>query len=213
MRGAVSTASAGGCPANASAFDSRLRNGRGGAHLLHRGHVLRGAHALILPARQTKPVSATIAAEIVAQLADGVAYAHSQGVLHRDIKPTNVLLEHTKGVILTPEFTANMVAASECLDFTPKLTDFGLAKIEEFGCGETRPEPSWVRRPICAGASRGAIERDRSAADVYALGTLLYEILTRRSPFVGASDAGICTRSLPSSRRRCTRFGAMFRPT
>ena len=141
---------------------------------------------------QTKPVSATIAAEIVAQLADGVAYAHSQGILHRDIKPTNVLLEQTKGVILTPEFTANMVAASECLDFTPKLTDFGLAKIEELGCGETRTgavmgTPSYMAPEQAAGRS----SEIGPAAHVYALGTLLYEILTRQAPFVGASDAGI----------------------
>ncbi len=125
---------------------------------------------------QTKSVCPAMAAEIVAQLTDGVAYAHSQGILHRDIKPTNVLLEPTKGVTLAPEFAATAPAASKSFDFTPKLTDFGLAKIEELSCGETRTgavmgTPAYMAPEQAAGRSNEI----GPAVDVYALGVLLYE--------------------------------------
>ncbi len=143
-------------------------------------------------AEQTTPVSPTIAAEIVAQLADGVAYAHSQGILHRDIKPTNVLLEQNQGVTLAPDFAASAAAVPGRFDWIPKLTDFGLAKIEELSCGETRTgavmgTPAYMVPEQAAGRSNDI----GPAADVYALGALLYEILTRQAPFVAGSDAGI----------------------
>lgn len=139
-----------------------------------------------------QPVCPLMAATIVAQLADGVAYAHSQGILHRDIKPTNVLLETRQGATLAPEFAATGATAPQALDFIPKLIDFGLAKIEELACGETREgavlgTPSYMAPEQAAGRSHEI----GPAADIYALGTLLYELLTCRAPFVGSSDAAI----------------------
>ena len=106
------------------------------------------------------------AAKLVGLLAGGMHYAHRQGIVHRDLKPANVLL--TK-------------------DGTPKITDFGLAKKVEGGSGLTQSgaimgTPSYMA-PEQAGGKKGV----GPAADVYALGAILYECLTGRPPFKAAT--------------------------
>ncbi len=103
------------------------------------------------------------AAQLIAQAADGLDYAHRQGVLHRDIKPSNLLLD-ARGTVW--------------------ITDFGLAKITD---GETLTETG----DILGTLRYMAPERFRGAADarsdVYALGATLYELLTLR-PAYTATD-------------------------
>ena len=115
------------------------------------------------------PQPARAAAQLVETLARAVQHAHAKGLVHRDLKPANIL-----------------VAA----DGTPKVGDFGLAKRLEGDAGQTQsgavigtpnylaPEQAW-----------GRLKAIGRATDVYALGTILYELLTGRPPFLGATAA------------------------
>jgi tetratricopeptide (TPR) repeat protein len=114
-----------------------------------------------------KPVPAREAARITQQLADAMALAHQQNIIHRDLKPANVLLTR---------------------DGVPKITDFGLAKRLEDDSSHTKSgtlmgTPSYMAPE----QARGDAREIGPVSDQYALGAILYELLTGRPPFVGAS--------------------------
>ena len=93
-------------------------------------------------------------AEIGSQIADALEYAHSQGVLHRDIKPGNLILDD---------------------DGTPWITDFGLAKLMSQDDGTTRTgQTVGTLRYMAPEQLHGQVDR---RSDVYALGLTLYELL------------------------------------
>ncbi|MBI2948137.1 MAG: protein kinase, partial [Verrucomicrobia bacterium] len=112
---------------------------------------------------RTRPFSPKQAAEITARVALAIHYAHQQGVLHRDVKPANV--------ILTPEQQ-------------PRVLDFGLARIvaddsQLTQSGAPMGSPCYMP-PEQAGGKRESVG---AWSDVYSLGALLYELLTGRPPF------------------------------
>ncbi|HTI14949.1 MAG TPA: serine/threonine-protein kinase [Dictyobacter sp.] len=102
---------------------------------------------------------------IFTQLADALAYAHEQGVIHRDIKPVNVLMDRSGRPILSDFGIAKVLASTQ----SPHLTRPGA------GVGT----PEYMSPEQCQG---GPVD---GRADIYALGAMLFEAQTGRTPFVG----------------------------
>ena len=114
-----------------------------------------------------EPMPIRRAVELIAKLARTVHYAHEHGILHRDIKPGNILLD-VKG--------------------EPHLTDFGLARLVEAESTVTRTlevmgTPSYMA-PEQAAGNNAAVGK---ATDVYGLGAVFYELLTGHPPFAGGT--------------------------
>jgi tetratricopeptide (TPR) repeat protein len=97
---------------------------------------------------------------IVQEMADALAYAHGLGMIHRDIKPANILIPHVN---------------------RPVLSDFGIARL----LGETGLTSSgqMVGTPAYMSPEQGKGERGDVRSDIYALGIVLYEMLTGRPPY------------------------------
>ena len=144
----------------------------GGRHFFSMGYVEGGSLADKL---RDGPLAPRPAAELVAAVARAVQYAHDRGVIHRDLKPGNVLIER---------------------DGTPKVTDFGLARLTEAGGeagGDRRADSELTNAGQVLGTpaymppeqALGKLEIG-PAADVWALGALLYACLTARPPFQAA---------------------------
>jgi serine/threonine protein kinase len=132
------------------------------------------------------PLPPREAARVVEQIAHGIAHAHARGIVHRDLKPANVLLADRRTSRLACPGAPPGQAGS--LSYEPKVTDFGLARRVEVGSGLTATgavigTPSYMA-PEQAG---GQGKRVGPAADVYALGAVLYECLTGRPPFKAAT--------------------------
>jgi tetratricopeptide (TPR) repeat protein len=110
------------------------------------------------------------AASLVRKLAGALAYAHANGILHRDVKPSNILLD----------------AGDD-----PRLADFELASpLERAGdltqAGRVAGTAAYLAPELLEGANRASVQ-----SDIYGLGAVLYECLTGRAPFIGDSTAAI----------------------
>lgn len=129
--------------------------------------LIEGGNLAARIAQCAAPLSPSDAATVVATTARAVHYAHQRGVLHRDLKPTNILLDS---------------------EGRPHLTDFGLAKLLERGSNLTHSAavigtPSYMAPEQGSGKARHVT----TATDIYSLGAILYELLTGRPPFTGAT--------------------------
>src|SRR5262245_42674464 len=114
-----------------------------------------------------EPMPIRLGTELIAKVARTVHYAHEHGILHRDVKPENILLDQ-RG--------------------EPHLTDFGLARLLETESTVTRTlevlgTPSYMAPEQAAGNNA----RLTSATDVYGLGAVLYQLLTGHAPFAGGT--------------------------
>jgi serine/threonine-protein kinase len=151
-------------------------------------------------ARQPQPPR--VAAELVETLARVMSFAHDQNIIHRDLKPANILLARAlpqepgsisvePGRTQLPSITKTLSSATvpAVAALVPKVTDFGLAKaVEEVGeeqtaSGAVMGTPSYMA-PEQARGDTAAIGQ---LSDQYALGAILYELLTGRPPFAGSS--------------------------
>jgi hypothetical protein len=144
-----------------------------------------------------RPLPPRDAARLVAALAEAMHLAHSRNLVHRDLKPANVLLA---GESNTP--------VGQC---QPKVTDFGLVRHLDADSGQTidgvvMGTPGYMAPEQAEGRAGSA----GPAADVYALGAILYECLTGRPPFEGATPLETLEQvrsrepAAPSSRNRQT---------
>ena len=113
------------------------------------------------------PLPQRHAAAYLAAIAHAVEHAHEHGILHRDLKPSNILIDE---------------------DDQPLVTDFGLAKRVEGGASLTGTgRDRWHAELSMAPEQTEGKPRQAAASDVYALGAILYEMLTGRPPFLAAS--------------------------
>ncbi len=173
---------------NPKAVERFLREARAAAGLRHPNIVTvletgidRGEHYIATEFIDGTTLAAAIgpvgldprrAAEVIATLAEALHFAHAQGIVHRDVKPANVMLDK---------------------EGQPHLMDFGLARIEG-ATGEKLTQagailgtPAYMAPEQAAG---GGAEAD-AASDQYSLGATLYELLTGRTPFSGKPEVVI----------------------
>jgi tetratricopeptide (TPR) repeat protein/tRNA A-37 threonylcarbamoyl transferase component Bud32 len=140
------------------------------------------------------PVSAHDAANLVATLADALQHAHNRGILHRDLKPGNVLLENRglrteDGRLNAEQNAGRSTVLCPLSSVVPKIADFGLAKFAEQPTDMTR-SGVLVGTPayMAPEQARGKPGTGDSRSDVYALGVMLYELLVGRPPISGDTD-------------------------
>ena len=154
------------------------------------------------------PWPSTDSARLVETLARALHHAHQQGVVHRDLKPANILMQPAATETTSPKVPevgseANLRSLSpsaesphrSAADCVPKVTDFGLARrLSEGETGTQGPTgptqtgailgtPAYMSPEQTFGDGREV----GPAADIYALGAILYELLTGRPPFLGVS--------------------------
>jgi serine/threonine protein kinase/WD40 repeat protein len=192
----------------------------GGACYLVSAYCKGGTLAQDLAQRQS-PLDAREAAHLAILLADAVEYAHSRGVLHRDLKPGNVLLDDAPSNGKAHD-AHDLNASLREHGLTPRLADFGLAKFlpgaKEFDEEDSdRKSPSSAMPATQTGAMlgtprymapeqvEGRLEAIGRVTDVYGLGGILYETLTGKPAFAASGLVELIRQVLdedPSPLRR-----------
>ncbi|KAA5547169.1 protein kinase [Roseiconus nitratireducens] len=133
------------------------------------------------------PMNYDLAADWMTQIADAVACAHDRGIVHRDLKPANVMLNEGR----------------------PMVLDFGLASYPAFSSGLTT-EGTVLGTPayMSPEQAEGTSDANQPPSDIYALGTILYEMIVGSPPFVGKTrEVLLATKSTMPAPPRSRRAG------
>ncbi len=130
--------------------------------------------------------SATEIVQLFASICSAIDYAHQHGMLHRDIKPTNIVLDK--------RHTAHSPLGE------PILTDFGIAKL--LSASSSGMSGSWLGDPLYMAPEQMQGHPGNERSDLYSLGVILYEICTGVQPFHGDNPTAIMmqhTNTMPTS--------------
>ncbi|MGH9126069.1 MAG: protein kinase domain-containing protein [Acidimicrobiales bacterium] len=157
--------------------------------------LIRGQTLSVFEA-QYRPVPGPICIEIGKQIADALAHAHAAGLVHRDVKPANVMVCDT-GVGGPP---------------LVKVTDFGIAKAAE-GLGlELTKTGIVLGTPRYLSPEQIAGKEPDARADIYALGLVLFELITGRTPFAGPTEMAVAVQHLNDEPPRLRELRANVPP-
>lgn len=121
-----------------------------------------------------QPINLVTVADIIQQLADALDYAHEQGVIHRDVKPSNVLMDRGHWVL---------------------LSDFGLAKMVE-GSVQLTGSGVGVGTPTYMAPEQGQGLKVDQRADIYSLGIILYEMVTGQVPYEAETPMAVVVKHI-----------------
>src|SRR5437879_2584101 len=125
------------------------------------------------------------AARIARQVADALAYAHGRGIVHRDVKPDNILIDSTGRVV---------------------VTDFGIAKAAAEAASQRTDEGMVVGTPQDMSPEQATGERTDGRSDIYSLGIVLYQMLAGEPPFDGESAQSILMKQATATPVPITRM-------
>lgn len=167
--------------------------------------------------QEEKAIPPEVAAALALELLSALAHAHGAGVVHRDVKPENVILEHRAPAAAAPASDGSSLrsSASRVSKESPgervivKLTDFGIAKLLDAkgvtSTGQVLGSPAHMAPEQIEGGEVDA------RADVFAMGVLLYECMVGHLPFEGNNPAQVLRRVLdgiyPSAEREKPEIG------
>src|SRR2546422_7826859 len=116
---------------------------------------------------------------------DALAYAHGRGIVHRDVKPDNILIDSTGRVV---------------------VTDFGIAKAAEAAASQLTTEGMVVGTPQYMSPEQATGERTDGRSDIYSLGIVLYQMLAGEPPFDGESAQSILMKQATATPVPITRM-------